>query len=742
MQIFFKPEIREFHLRNDEISYIIGVLDDGRLGQLHFGAALSPGPSYRHLIGARQRGFEKGGGDFALLEYPARGTGDFRVPALEVVHADGSRVIEPVYAGHRILAGKTALSGLPSTYVEKESEASTLEVDLVDGPSGLIVTLIYSIFRDVPAIARSVRFKNSGARPIRLDCVMSALLDLPDADWEMLSYSGAWARERSEFRRALAPGIQSVYSVRGASSHQANPFVALARPDAGEVSGEILGFSLVYSGNFLAEAEVGPYRTTRVRLGIEPTTFSWLIEPGESFQSPEAILAYSPSGLGALSDAYHRLYRERLARGYWRDRPRPVLINNWEGTYFDFDEARLFGIARAANELGVELFVLDDGWFGERDDETSSLGDWRVDKRKLPGGIEGIARKIEALGMKFGIWIEPEMVSPKSELFEAKPDWAVGIPGRRRTTARNQYVLDFSNPEVIEHLYSTMVALLRSAPISYVKWDMNRNVTEAFGATLPPERQGEFFHRYILGVYELYRRITSDFPEVLFESCAGGGGRFDPGMLAYAPQAWTSDDTDAAERLGIQWSSSLCYPLSSMGAHLSATPNHQTGRITPLSTRAAVAFFGVFGYELDAAALAPAAREEISRQIVFYKQYRDLIQRGRFLRIRSPFEGDGNHCAWMCASEDRKRAVVGVYRLLNRPNPAAERFPLRGLDPALVYRVSLWPELSGGDFVRIDNEGVRGGDELMTVGISIADDPWQAASRGDFWSQLFVVSAE
>jgi alpha-galactosidase len=743
MTISYKSETREFHLRNEGLSYIIAVLEDGRLGQLHFGAPLADLPSYRHLVGTRYKGFERGGGDYALLEYPSRGTGDFRIPAIEVLQADGSRLVDPRYVGHRILPGKGELRGLPSTYVEEEAEAATLEIDLVDAPSALSLTLSYTIFRDVAAVARSVRIRNGGSSSLRLECAMSASLDLPDGDWELLSYDGAWARERVETRRGLAPGTQGVYSVRGASSHQANPFLVLARPGADEARGEALGFSLVYSGNFLAEAELGPFRTTRLRLGIEPTTFSWLLESGSEFQCPEAVIARSGSGLGGLSEAYHRLYRERLARGVWRDRPRPVLINNWEGTYWDFTEDKLLAIARAARGAGVELFVLDDGWFGRRDDDTSSLGDWDVDKRKLPEGIEALARSIEALGMKFGIWMEPEMVNPRSRLFEARPEWAVGAPGRERTTGRNQYVLDFSNPEVVDYIHGAMSSLLRSAPISYLKWDMNRNITEAYGATLPPERQGEFFHRYMLGVYELYRRITNEFPELLIESCAGGGGRFDPGILAYAPQAWTSDDTDAAERLRIQWGSSVCYPLSSMGAHLSASPNHQTGRLTSLGTRAAVAFFGVFGYELDASTLSPGELAELSAQIVFYKEHRELFQRGSFHRLRSPYEGEGDLCSWACVSTDKRRAVVGVYRLLNRPNPWAERFPLRGLDSALRYRVSLWPEpVSRGDYIRLDNEGLRGGDELMAVGLAIADDPGSSPARGDFWSQLFVLEAE
>jgi alpha-galactosidase len=476
-------------------------------------------------------------------------------------------------------------------------------------------------------------------------------------------------------------------------------------------------------------------------LGISPNTFTWIVEPGASFATPEAVLVYSDAGLGAMSDALHRLYRERLARGTWRDAPRPVLLNNWEATYFDFDEAKLLEIARTGGELGVELFVLDDGWFGERDSDTSSLGDWFVDRRKLPDGIDGLARKVEALGLRFGLWIEPEMVSERSRLFEAHPDWAIGIPGRPRTESRQQLVLDMSRPEIVDHLFGVLSDVLASAPISYVKWDMNRSITEPFSRSLPADRQGEFFHRYVLGVYDLYARLTEAFPDILFESCSGGGGRFDPGMLAFAPQAWTSDDTDAVERLKIQWGTSLAYPLSSMAAHVAAVPNHQTGRITPLATRAAVAFFGVFGYELDPTTLTPDDRRAIADQVAFYKANRELFQRGRFVRLRSPFEEGGNQTAWMSVAPDASRAVVGFYQVLNRPVPADDRLRLRGLDPGKVYRVSGWPDDGGVDPLYRDNAGMRGGDELMGIGLSLGADRQEAGAWGDFRAWLFVLEA-
>ena len=737
MPIEWNADIRQFHLHNTWISYVMRVHEDGSLGGVHFGPRLEPGRSYGHVPPSPFRGFSNRVGESIPLEYPTWGTGDWRAPAVELEHSDGSTILDLDYRSHRITAGKPSISGLPSTYVEADDDADTLEVTLVDEPSGVEAVLSYTLFRDVPAIARSVRFRNGGGASIRLTTAMSASLDLADADWDLLHLAGAWARERHVHLRRLAPGRQSIASRHGATGHQQSPFLALKRGATTETDGEAFGFSLVYSGNFLAEAEVDQAATTRVRIGINPDGFEWLLDPGQEFATPEAVLAYSTDGLGALSDAYHRLYRERLARGTWRDRDRPVLINNWEATYFGFDADKLVEIATSARDLGIELFVLDDGWFGKRDDDTTSLGDWFVDRRKLPDGVDGVARRIEELGLKFGLWIEPEMVSERSDLFAAHPDWAIGVPGRPRTESRQQLVLDLSRPEVVDHLFGALSDVLGSAPISYVKWDMNRNITEPYSLGLPAERQGEFFHRYMLGVYSLYERLTAAFPEILFESCAGGGGRFDPGLLAYAPQGWTSDDTDAVERLRIQWGTSLVYPLSSMGAHVSAVPNHQLGRITPLATRAAVAFFGVFGYELDPTRLSEDERREIAGQVAFYKDNRALFQRGRFVRLISPFEGDGNETAWMSVAEDRSRAVVGWYQVLNRPEAPARRLRLRGLDPNANYRVSSWPIVD--DELASANAGVRGGDELMSVGVFLGVSRASRSVRGDFSSTLFVL---
>lgn len=737
MTIEWRAADRQFHLQNGLISLVLRVYEDGTLGHLHLGAPIPTGRSYRHAGPDPFHGFDGRVGDPIPFAYPTSGLGDYRVPALVAAGSDGATISTLRYAQHRIAPGKPELDGLPSTYVDDRAEAETLEITLIDAATGLEVDLWFTIFDARPVIARSATIRNAGAHALDLRTAMSLAVDLPDADWVMLSLAGAWAREAHIVERSLQVGRSSIASTRGTSSAEHNPFLALRRPSTTETSGEALGFSLVYSGNFLAEVEVESFGTTRVRLGIEPDSFTWWLEPRSTFVTPEAIVAWTAAGLGGLSDTYHRLFRERLARGSWRDRPRPILLNSWEAAYFGFDADRLVEIARSGAELGVELFVLDDGWFGRRDDDTSSLGDWVVHRGKLPDGVDGVARRITDLGLSFGLWIEPEMVNVDSDLFRAHPDWAVGVPGRPRTESRNQLVLDLGRPEIVDHLTSVLTELLSSAPIAYVKWDMNRNITEPFGRGLPADRQGEFFHRYILGVYELYRRLTAAFPEILFESCASGGARFDPGMLAFAPQAWTSDDTDAIERLRIQWGTSLVYPLSSMGAHVSAVPNHQVGRVTSLATRAAVAFFGSFGYELDPTTLSGPERVEVAAQIDFYARHRDLFQRGRLDRLESPFDADRDQVAWMVSADDGSRAIVGIYQVLAKPSPEGHRVRLRGLDADATYRVTVWPPTDEAPFAR--NLGERTGTDLMVVGLILDLDRRDTTRLGDFWARLFFL---
>lgn len=741
MGICFHETSKEFHLYNDKISYLMKVLRNGQIGQLYFGRRVPIKDSYDYLLENRYRPTTayvyEGEYSFSLehlrQEYPAYGTTDFRMPAVEILQPDGSRITDFTYVSHRIFQGKPSLPGLPATYTEADEEADTLEILLRDKKIETEMVLRYTIFRDENAVARSVLFRNTGTQMLSLTTAMSLSLDLPDDSYDWMQFSGAWGRERYVRERPLKPGIQSVGSLRGASSHVHNPFVVLKRPGADEFQGEALGFSLIYSGNFLAQAEVDTFRVTRMMLGIHPHGFAWQLAPGTQFQTPEAVLVYSADGLNAMSQTFHRLFRTRLARGYWRDRERPVLINNWEATYFDFTEEKLIQIAKTARDAGVELFVLDDGWFSTRRGETSGLGDWWANRDLLPGGISGLSEKIEALGMKFGLWFELEMVNKDSELFRAHPDWILHTPGRRTSHGRNQYVLDFSRPEVVDHIYEMTARLLRESKVSYIKWDMNRYITECFSAAYAPERQGEIFHRYILGLYDLYDRLNREFPEILFESCASGGGRFDPGLLYYAPQAWTSDDTDAVERLKIQYGTSYAYPLSSMGAHVSITPNHQLFRSTPLKMRGDVAYFGAFGYELDLARLTPQELSEVQEQIAFYKKYRSLLHSGTFYRLKSPF--DGNICAWMVVSQDRRQAVAAYYKVLNDVNCEYRRLQLTGLDGALLYQVRDGQSTQGSFY----------GDELMNIGLVTTD-----ASAGeagpqdhctDFWSRIVVLEA-
>jgi alpha-galactosidase len=741
MTITWNPESREWHLHNGSTSWVLAVLENGWIGHLHAGAPLLAGPSYRHLA-LPFAGYDNRVGEPVGLALPGPGVGDWRVPALVVETADGASVLDPRYAGHRVLPGKPTLGGgLPATYVEADDEADTLEIDLVDGPSGVGITLCYTLFAGVPVVARSMRIANAGDAAVTVRCAMSATLDLPDAAWTMTQLSGTWARERTAWERPLVPGRQSVGSLRGGSGNEHNPFLLLHRPHATEAAGEAWGVALAYSGNFLAEVDVEAFGTARLRIGINPEAFSWRLEPGATFTTPEAVLAWSADGTAGVSDALHVVFRERMARGPWRDADRPVLLNNWEGTYFDFDHDRLVAMAGEARDMGIELFVLDDGWFGARNDDHRGLGDWTVNTAKLPHGLDGLADAVHGLGLRFGLWIEPEMVNPDSDLFRAHPEWAVGVPGRRRTESRNQLVLDLANPAVVDHVADAIGAILASVAVDYVKWDWNRFITEPWTPAVSPDRQGEFFHRYVLGLYDLYERLTSRFPQILFESCASGGARFDAGMLAWAPQAWTSDDTDAVERLAIQWGTSLAYPLSSMGAHVSAIPNHQTGRVAPIGFRAAVAMFGSFGYELDPTALSNDEKAEVRRQVAFYAERRALFQRGRFLRLRSPFEGSGNETAWMVAAPDGSRAVAAHYRVLFRPMPIRDRLRLRGLDPAARYEVTAWDS-----FERPLGSFERGGDELMRIGIGIeppepsgGEEPPDGvrAVRGDFAFRLF-----
>ena len=739
MPIIYNEKTREFHLYNQEISYIIKILDNDQPGQLYYGKRLTRREDFSHLFEYAMRDMSpyafEGNSTFSLenikQEYPTFGCGDMRFPAYEIERENGSHVVEFVYKEHKIYNGKPKLEGLPATYVESDDEAQTLELVLEDTSINTRIVLLYTIYEAFPVIARSVRFECDSDEKITLLSAMSACVDLPDKDYEMIDLAGVWARERHVRRHKLDYGIQSIYSMRGCSSYQFNPFLALARENADEFQGQVYGFSLVYSGNFLAQTEVDNYDTARVLMGIHPNGFKWTLEKGGSFQTPGMVMVYSEAGLNGMSQTFHKLYRTRLARGTWRDKVRPILINSWEAFYFDFDAPKLLGLADVAADLGMELFVLDDGWFGKRDDSTSSLGDWYPNEEKLKGTLKELAEKINAKGLKFGLWIEPEMTNKDSDLYRAHPDWILAEQGKRICHSRTQYVLDFSKKEVREYIGDMLENLLAEVPVSYIKWDMNRTFSEVFSNGNDREYQGKVCHKYILGVYELYERLTSRFPHVLFESCASGGARFDPGMLYYAPQGWTSDDTDAIERLKIQYGTSMVYPVSCMGSHVSASPNHQTNRVTPLETRADVAYFGTFGYELDLLKLGEEDKAEIRRQIAFMKEKRDLIQKGTFYRLKSPFEG--NETAWMIVSEDQKKALVGYYRVMQPVNVGFKRLKLKGLKEDTCYKVSGYAYDCYGD-------------ELMQVGMILSDSAsgvWKKGvnDKGDFQAEVFEIVA-
>lgn len=740
MRIAFHETSKTFHLYNEAISYIVTIMRNGHLGQVYFGKRIRDREDFTYFMETCERPMTsyiyEDDRTFSLehmrQEYPVFGTTDYRQPAVEVRQENGSRLSDFQYENHEILKGKPKLSGLPATYVESEEEALTLRVALKDGLTGVRVELFYTIFAEGGALARSVRFYNDGGQPVWLERAMSLSLDLPDCDYVWQQLCGRWAGECQVRSRALTQGVQAIGSMRGNSSHEHNPFLALKRSHTDERQGEVIGFSFIYSGNFRIQAEVDAHDTLRVMAGINPETFSWKLDAGESFQTPEAVVAYTDQGLNGMSQIFHKLYQKRLARGYWRDRPRPILINNWEATYFDFTEERLLEIAAKAKECGVELFVLDDGWFGKRNGEKAGLGDWTANRDRLPHGIAGLAQRVEALGMKFGLWFEPEMVNKDSDFYRERPDWILATPGRSQSHGRFQYVLDFSRKEVVDAIYEQMAKILREAKVSYIKWDMNRSITECYSGAWPADRQGEIYHRYILGVYKLYERLTTEFPEILFESCASGGGRFDPGMLYYAPQGWTSDNSDAVERLKIQYGASMCYPISSMGAHVSVTPNHQVFRNTPLHTRANVACFGTFGYELDLNKLTQEEIQEVKEQIDFMKKYRDVLQFGKFYRLQSPFEG--NEAAWMAVSEDQKTALVGWYRVLNCVNGRYTRLRLEGLNPSFCYKNA--------------RNGMRHyGDELMYAGLITSDETAGQIPAGvepytDFESRIYVLEVD
>ncbi|WP_375335840.1 alpha-galactosidase [Bacillus sp. WMMC1349] len=714
MPIYTHDAEKLFHLQAGESSYILQIVS-GFPAHVYWGRKLDDTSSLTSLFSPRQ----SDGIDRLPLEYPQYGSGDFRSPAYQIRLADGSRITELVYKSYRLVKGKEKLQGLPAVYVENSDEADTLEIELADTYSGVSVVLSYTAFTDLNVITRSAHFIHHGQSTVYLERALSASIDFHDDQYDLIHLFGTWTREGNIERRNLAHGTISVDSRRGASSHQHNPFITLLKPEATEDYGDVYGLNLVYSGNFQAEAEVDQFDQTRVNIGLNSFDFEWKLKPNHTFQTPEAVLVYSPDGLGGMSRTFHHLYRTRLVRGMFREKKRSVLVNNWEATYFDFNAEIIELIAKAGAELGIELFVLDDGWFGERNDDKTSLGDWVENPTKLPKGLKDLADRVQRLGMQFGLWVEPEMVSHDSNLYRNHPDWCLHVKGRRRTLVRTQLVLDLSRQDVRTYLYEQLSTLFRKAPISYVKWDMNRNMTEIGSPAWPADQQKEISHRYMLGLYELLETLTLEFPHILFESCASGGGRFDPGMLYYMPQTWASDNTDAVCRQKIQYGLSLVYPPNSIGAHVSTVPNHQVGRSTPLKTRGDVAMMGTFGYEMDVRQFNDEEKDIVKKQILRYKKIRPLIQKGDFYRLKSPFAG--NETAWMFVSQDQQQAAVFYFRTLAKNHYVPKRLRLKGLRPDKQYKI----EQTGESF---------SGNNLHEAGLPLP------SLHGDFVSASFFLS--
>jgi alpha-galactosidase len=707
--ITFDSAKQVFHLHNKELSYILSIEQGQTLCHLYFGKRVR---NYHgelkyprvdrgfsgNLPGSLDRTFSR---DTLPKEYSGAGEMDYHTPATIVRQENGSNALMLKYKNYKIEDGKPKLEGLPAAYVEDEKEAQTLTITLEDELTGLEYDLLYTVYRDVSIITRSVKVRNAGKQSVFLEKVASLQLDFVDKDFDSICLPGAHANERHLERSSVGYGIQKFGSIRGTSSHQMNPFLALADKKTDEFSGDVYGFAFAYSGNHSFEVEKDQLDQTHLVIGINDYNFSWKLDAGSEFQTPEVLMTYSDKGLNKMSQAFHEIIRECIVRSKFKHADRPILVNNWEATYFDFNEEKLKTIVDEAKNLGIEMFVLDDGWFGHRDDDNSSLGDWTIYKKKFPLGLGHFADYVHEQGLKFGLWFEPEMISYDSELYKKHPEYLMHVPGRKPSPSRNQYVLDLTREEVIDDLFEQISAILKEGSVDYVKWDMNRHLSDVYSTSLPKDRQGEVYHRYVLGLYELMERITSAFPDVLFEGCSGGGGRFDAGFAYYMPQIWTSDNTDAVSRLTIQYGTSLVYPISMTTAHVSAIPNHQTGRKTPFETRGNAAMSAVFGYELDLTKMSQEDKDQVKEQVACYKEIRKLVQYGNFYRLKSPIET--NQAAWMFVSDDKRDVCVMTFQVLAFAQPCLTKTKLFGLDPELEYE-------------NLETHEIFGGDELMELG--------------------------
>lgn len=726
--ITFDEKNKVFHLHNDQISYLISIEDGGTLSHLYFGKSIK---AYHgelryprldrgfsgNLPGSLDRTFSK---DSLPQEYSSAGEMDFRTPAMIVRQPDGSNAVFLTYENYQIVPGKPELKGLPHAWVKNKDEAETLIITLKDKFSELRFDLLYTIYRDRSVIVRSTKVRNAGKETVKIEKVASMQMDFVDRDFDMITLPGAHAHERRVDRNKVNQGIHVYSSIRGTSSHQMNPFVALVDQDTNEFAGDAYGFAFVYSGNHKFEVEKDPYAQTRIVVGINDYNFSWMLNAQESFQTPEVLMVYSDQGLNKMSQAFHSIIHDRIMRSKYKNQVRPIVVNNWEATYFDFDEDKLKPIVDKAKELGIEMFVLDDGWFGHRDDDNSSLGDWQVFEKKFPHGLDHFANYVHQQGLKFGLWFEPEMISIDSNLYQKHPDYLMHVPGRTPSPARNQYLLDLGRAEVRNNIFDQMKAILDSGKIDYIKWDMNRHLSDIYQADLPADRQGEVYHRYVLGLYNLLEKIVDRYPDLLIEGCSGGGGRFDAGMAYYNPQIWASDDSDAIDRLTIQYGTSLVYPQSMMTSHVSVSPNEQNGRITPFKTRGIVAMWGDLGYELDLTKLSEADQNAVAKQVSEYKKIRKITQYGTFYRLKDA--QTSNQCVWKTVSPDKNEFVLSTVKVMATAQPYFTKTKLVGLDPNKQYEDQTTHQ-------------VYGGDELMNLGI------YDPVEHGDFMAYMYHFKA-
>ena len=733
MSILYNEEKKTITLYTKNTSYQMRITSHGFLQHLYYGKRIeSEDMSYlfhdydRPCSGNPEETYPDRtiSLDTMTQEYPGYGVGDYRIHALAACNVDGSYGADFRYVSHEIIPGKYDLNGLPSSY-DSDGTAETLKVAVYDKVTKLTLELLYGVFENEDVITRTVRIKNGSDNIIVLDRAFSMSLDIPYGKWDMMHFHGKHALERQPERENLTHLVKTVESRRGTSSHQENPFIIIADRKTNEESGSCYGMMLVYSGSFEASAEVDQFENTRVVMGINDDQFAWMLEPGDSFDAPEVIMTYLGEGLSRLSHVYHHFIRHNICRGKYQFARRPILINSWEAAYFDFTDETIVKLAEEAAPLGIEMVVMDDGWFGQRNSDNAGLGDWYVNEDKIKCGLKRLVEQVNERGLKFGIWMEPEMINEDSDLYREHPDWALAMPGRQATRTRNQLVLDMSRKEIVDYVYGCMEKILSENNIEYLKWDMNRSLSDVYSIALPPSHQGEVMHRFILGIYDLMDRITTNFPDVLVEGCSGGGARFDAGILCYSPQIWCSDDTDPIQRLRIQYGTSFGYPVSTVGAHVSASPNHQTGRSTPIYTRAVTAMAGTFGYELDPGKLSDEEKESIKDQVRIFKKYYDLIQSGLYYRLSEI--GEEPYTAWESVSEDGSEALLSLVVSDTQPNQALINLKLKGLDPQGIYEVTDESEkyrLKLPAFLAPSTEEERkifSGDALMNAGYTL---PW------------------